>query len=390
MDELRVPDRRSLPNRPATRRALQAEVQRLRGPRRLAPTVAKWSVGAAAAGLAVTVGVLTIVGQGGDSGHVTAPAAGQIEPGPDQALHLVTTVEKEGQVIEKAESWSVVGPPRRERVVVDHLDPLNPPNEYEVVGAYITWRYDAGDGVIRRLTSTEGPIQISGSSANWRRLNGIPGGRGVRDGGEVTVDRIRAHRYVSPPQRGLRHAVLVDPLGRLVVEEIGSPAVGGGQPTVRITMRAEYIPAAAATLNLRSVHPGAHVVTTPVTPGGDRAAEILKDFETDPGLSASAEVARSMPRGSTLFIGTDPTCAVVRQGIEYTCTLRSLPDPPMLTDYTGSVFGIVDSELRVSGGCRGLDSTGATWRCLLGEAAVGERLIDATLLGHRQLGPASG
>jgi hypothetical protein len=98
-------------------------------------------------------------------------------------------------------------------------------------------------------------------------------------------------------------------------------------------------------------------------------------------------VERSLPAGTLYLQGTEPSCTVVRQDVEYDCTLRR-PPQPAVTDWTGTVEPTVDASKHVNGGCRSLRADGRHWRCYIGEEAVRERIIGAGFLG--EFAPAPG
>lgn len=102
-------------------------------------------------------------------------------------------------------------------------------------------------------------------------------------------------------------------------------------------------------------------------------------------------VADSLPAGTRALIGTDPSCTVVREDVEYHCTLARAPSTegaPL--DWTGTVEPTVDATSHVNGGCRALRADGREWRCYIGEAAVTQKIIGPDFLGERSLGPGSG
>ena len=113
------------------------------------------------------------------------------------------------------------------------------------------------------------------------------------------------------------------------------------------------------------------------------------------GLISGDDVARSVPAGALELAGTKPDCTVVRQDVEYRCTLAQAPAPeqvglPAVADWKGSVYPTVDATKHVNGGCRSLDSAGTEWRCYIGEAAIDEQIIGPMLLGEHQPKPGVG
>jgi hypothetical protein len=115
--------------------------------------------------------------------------------------------------------------------------------------------------------------------------------------------------------------------------------------------------------------PGAAIATTTLV-GGD-------------------DVARSMPAGTLSLAGTEPSCTVVRQDVEYHCRLAHAPAPE-LQDWNGTVEATVDATKHVNGGCRSLRADGIEWECYLGRAAVSEKIIGADFLGAYAPSPGVG
>jgi hypothetical protein len=114
--------------------------------------------------------------------------------------------------------------------------------------------------------------------------------------------------------------------------------------------------------------------------GGAYAATQLVDEGT---------VAASLPAGTFALAGTNPTCTVVREGIEYRCVLEN-PPAPEVSDWKGTVEPTVDATSHVNGGCRSLNSAGTEWSCYLGEEAVRQEIIGAGFLGEPTTGPGRG
>ena len=116
-----------------------------------------------------------------------------------------------------------------------------------------------------------------------------------------------------------------------------------------------------------------------------------------PGLALAADrlispeqVAAGLPAGTRMLAGTDPTCTVVEEGVEYNCVLTRLPAEPEVDDLTGTVEPTVDATKHVNGGCRSLRADGREWRCYLGEAAVEQRIISRGFLGDYAPEPGVG
>ncbi len=106
-------------------------------------------------------------------------------------------------------------------------------------------------------------------------------------------------------------------------------------------------------------------------------------------LISEDEVAQSIPAGTLWLQGTEPTCTVVTQDVEYRCTLGKAPGDE-IADWTGTVEPTVDATQHVNGGCRSLNAAGTTWSCYIGEAAVEQQIIGPGFLGERSLGPGVG
>jgi hypothetical protein len=141
------------------------------------------------------------------------------------------------------------------------------------------------------------------------------------------------------------------------------------------------------------------------------------------GLLSTDDVAASLPAGTLALVGTNPTCEVVVDQVEYHCVLDRPPGPdsfpgpdpeyrrirrgdrlyiqvdpdgfagraePEPESWRGVGEPTVDSTSHVNGGCRGLDAAGMTWQCYIGEAAVEEGIISRQFLGERVRGPGVG
>jgi hypothetical protein len=106
-------------------------------------------------------------------------------------------------------------------------------------------------------------------------------------------------------------------------------------------------------------------------------------------LIGADEVERSIPAGTLSLAGTQPTCTVVRENVEFDCTLARAPRPEV-SDWKGTVEPTVDDTKHVNGGCRSLQSDGRRWRCYLGQEAVRQNIIGPRYLGAYAPSPASG
>ena len=106
-------------------------------------------------------------------------------------------------------------------------------------------------------------------------------------------------------------------------------------------------------------------------------------------LIGGAEVARSLPAGVLALAGTNPSCTVVVQDVEYHCVLELAPAPEV-ADWKGTVEPTVDKTKHVNGGCRSLDSAGTAWECYIGRAAVDQQIIGEGFLGEYAPSPGVG
>jgi hypothetical protein len=160
-----------------------------------------------------------------------------------------------------------------------------------------------------------------------------------------------------------RLAALGDALQRAAEADL---AFGGARTMRRLRSRARPVVAIAAAAVLI---PGAAIAATQLIGGGD--------------------VARSLPAGTLSLAGTQPTCTVVRQDVEYHCTLER-PPAPEVSDWKGTVEPTVDASKHVNGGCRSLASDGRTWQCYIGQAAVEQKIVGPGLLGTFAPSPGVG
>ena len=106
-------------------------------------------------------------------------------------------------------------------------------------------------------------------------------------------------------------------------------------------------------------------------------------------LIGTEEVAESLPAGTLALAGTNPTCTVIVQDVEYLCTLEHAPAPEV-SDWKGTVEPTVDATKHVNGGCRALTSDGREWRCYIGQAAVEQKIIGPGFLGEYAPSPGVG
>jgi hypothetical protein len=106
-------------------------------------------------------------------------------------------------------------------------------------------------------------------------------------------------------------------------------------------------------------------------------------------LLSTGDVERSLPAGTRFLVGTTPHCQVVRDGIEYHCTIAG-SFKPEIADLKGTVEPTVDASRHVNGGCRSLRSDGREWQCYIGKAAVDQQIISAGFLGEYAPNPGVG
>jgi hypothetical protein len=106
-------------------------------------------------------------------------------------------------------------------------------------------------------------------------------------------------------------------------------------------------------------------------------------------LTSSSDVAASMPAGTLALAGTEPTCTIVSENVEFHCVLAKAPAPEV-SDWKGTVEPTVDATEHVNGGCRSLTSDGKEWECYLGQTAVDQQIIGQSFLGQVSEGPGAG
>jgi hypothetical protein len=128
----------------------------------------------------------------------------------------------------------------------------------------------------------------------------------------------------------------------------------------------------------RRIAAGAAVLAVAV-PGGALAA----------GLLSTDDVERSLPAGTRFLVGTRPECTVVREGVEYHCTIHGAFQAE-IADLEGTVEPTVDATKHVNGGCRSLRSDGREWQCYIGRAAVDRQIIGPGFLGEYAPSPGRG
>ena len=96
-----------------------------------------------------------------------------------------------------------------------------------------------------------------------------------------------------------------------------------------------------------------------------------------------------MPARTLALAGTEPTCTVVRQDVEFHCVLAR-PPAPEVSDWKGTVEPTVDATKHVNGGCRSLTSDGLEWQCYIGEEAVAQQIVGENFLGEYAPSPGVG
>jgi len=145
---------------------------------------------------------------------------------------------------------------------------------------------------------------------------------------------------------------------------------------------------AAADLHAR--HPRRRRLSTRVAVAAIALAVLV------PGMAIAAtqligtdDVEQSLPAGTLSLAGTNPTCTVVEQDVEYLCVLEHAPAPEV-SDWKGTVEPTVDATKHVNGGCRSLSSNGREWRCYVGQAAVDQQIIGPNFLGEYAPSPGVG
>jgi hypothetical protein len=106
-------------------------------------------------------------------------------------------------------------------------------------------------------------------------------------------------------------------------------------------------------------------------------------------LISTDDVAAGMPAGTLSLAGTEPTCTVVKKGVEFHCVLKRAPAPEV-SDWKGTVEPTVDRTKHVNGGCRSLVADGTVWQCYLGQEAVRQQIVSGGFLGQVSGGPGVG
>jgi hypothetical protein len=147
---------------------------------------------------------------------------------------------------------------------------------------------------------------------------------------------------------------------------------------------------AAADLHARPAQPRGRRFSTRIAIGVAVLAVLVPSVAlAATQLIGTDDVAQSLPAGTLSLAGTDPTCTVVEQDVEYVCVLEHAPAPEV-SDWKGTVEPTVDATKHVNGGCRALTSDGRQWRCYIGQAAVDQQIIGPGLLGEYAPSPGVG
>jgi hypothetical protein len=102
------------------------------------------------------------------------------------------------------------------------------------------------------------------------------------------------------------------------------------------------------------------------------------------------DVATGMPGGSAIFDGTNPTCVVVTEGVDYRCTLAHAPTVETTASYLGSKQLLKGPDATITGGCIATSADGLHWECYIGDAAVQHDILVKSLLGQPVLAPGHG
>ena len=147
---------------------------------------------------------------------------------------------------------------------------------------------------------------------------------------------------------------------------------------------------AAADLHARPAQPRGRRFSTRIAIGVAVLAVLVPSVAlAATQLIGTDDVAQSLPAGTLSLAGTNPTCTVVEQDVEYLCVLEHAPAPEV-SDWKGTVEPTVDATKHVNGGCRSLTSDGRSWRCYIGQAAVDQQIIGPDFLGEYAPSPGVG
>ena len=108
------------------------------------------------------------------------------------------------------------------------------------------------------------------------------------------------------------------------------------------------------------------------------------------GLLSTEDVERSLPAGTKFLVGTTPKCDVVKEGVEYHCTISGHFESEIDGSLKGTVEPTVDASKHVNGGCRSLTDDGREWSCYVGQEAVRQQIIGPDFLGEYAPSPGVG
>jgi hypothetical protein len=100
------------------------------------------------------------------------------------------------------------------------------------------------------------------------------------------------------------------------------------------------------------------------------------------------QVEVGMPAGAAIFARTDPSCVRSTDAASFRCTLARAPAPEVANFLEVKEPLAIDG--RVAGGCLGLDRTGMSWDCYIGQDAVDHAIIGQDLLGQPAPYPGRG
>jgi hypothetical protein len=125
---------------------------------------------------------------------------------------------------------------------------------------------------------------------------------------------------------------------------------------------------------------GGAAVLAILLPGGALAANLL----------STEDVARSLPAGTKFLVGTTPKCEVVKEGVEYHCTISGHFESEIDGSLKGTVEPTVNASKHVNGGCRSLSEDGREWSCYVGDEAVRRQIIGPDFLGAYAPSPGVG
>ncbi len=166
----------------------------------------------------------------------------------------------------------------------------------------------------------------------------------------------------------------------------GAGMIAGDDPSPRLVMIGDDLECAArkdlASSRRRRIRrrvAGCAAALVVVVPGAALARSLL----------TTEDVARSMPAGTKFLVGTAPVCTVVKDGVEYHCTIAQAPKAE-IADLKDTVEPTVDATKHVNGGCRSLRSDGTEWECYIGTAAVDAKIVGAGFLGEYAPSPGVG